>query len=165
MRRACGRISSVQRAMPRATPRNCDTDRGGCHKNRWGVSHPPLPFFPVVVRVFRPRASFPNRASGEGRRLNFRAAGMKSALTIGGLGPAPRGCTSRLTSSRTRTGAAALGSRGLPTGHRQYPPVATSLTRNRHGTESVPHAAPFGAGLVAERDLHLIPCGRCATAR
>ena len=32
-----------------------------------GVSGPPLPFFAVAVRVFRPGPDDPNRASGEGR--------------------------------------------------------------------------------------------------
>ena len=41
---------------------------GGCPKNRQGgVSHPPLPLFAVVVRVFVLRPADPNRASGEGK--------------------------------------------------------------------------------------------------
>ena len=45
-----------------------DTDRGGgVTKNEGGVSSPTIPFFAVVVLVFRPRPADPNRASGEGR--------------------------------------------------------------------------------------------------
>ena len=45
-----------------------DADSGGVsQEQQGGVSHPPLPFFAVVVRVFRPRPADPNRASGEGR--------------------------------------------------------------------------------------------------
>ena len=43
------------------------TEGGGVPRTAGGVSHPPLPFFAVVVRVFRPRPADPNRASGEGR--------------------------------------------------------------------------------------------------
>ena len=43
------------------------TAGGVSHKQRGGVSHPPRPYFPIAVRVFRPRPSFSIRASGEGK--------------------------------------------------------------------------------------------------
>ena len=36
-------------------------------RTQGGVSHPPLPFFAVVVRLFVLRPADPNRASGEGK--------------------------------------------------------------------------------------------------
>ena len=43
------------------------TQGGVSQKQQGGVSHPPLPFVAVVVRLFVLRPADPNRASGEGR--------------------------------------------------------------------------------------------------
>ena len=62
------------------------TQGGVSQKQQGGVSHPPLPFVAVVVRLFVLRPADPNRASGEGRDGSdppFCAAG--AARRMGGV--------------------------------------------------------------------------------
>ena len=55
------------RGRPRGRENGTRTEGRVSQKQQGGVSHPPLLFFAVVVRLFVLRPAYPNRASGEGR--------------------------------------------------------------------------------------------------
>ena len=105
------------------------TDRGGgVPKTAWGVSHATRCFFAVVVRVFRPSPSLPNRASGEGEDGSdppFCAA--DAARLRGGCGTR---CTTWCTTLPPAVGGVAPVSR-YPCGKAPTPAQARDWTRRR----------------------------------